>query len=63
VTTISDITVDRIIACSSADESNREILDTLIHMTNADRTLMKFCDAIEDIVGSTSAVVESLRNG
>ena len=63
VATITDTTVDRIISCSSPKESNREIIDTLIHMTDSDSGLVKFCDALEGIMGGSSDVIESLRSG
>ena len=64
VATISDTTVDKIISCSSPTESNRAVIDNLICITDDDSRLVKFCDAIEVIVGSaTDDVVESLRHG
>ena len=62
-TCLSDATVDKIISCSTSQESNREILDTLIHITAMDGSLAKFCNALEGIVGSLSPVMEPLRNG
>ena len=63
VATVTDTTVDKIISCASSGESNREIVDTLIRMTDSDSGLVKFCDALEAIVGSSSDVIESLRSG
>ena len=63
VTLVADATVDKIISCSTSQESNREILDALIDITAIDGSLIKFCNAVEKIVGSTSPVVESLRSG
>ena len=63
VATVLDTTVDKIISCSSSEESNREIVDTLIYMTDSDSGLVKFCDALEAIVGRSSGVIESLRSG
>ena len=63
VTRVSDATVDKILSCSTPQESNREILDTLIHITAMDGSLAKFCNAVERIVGILSPVIESLRNG
>ena len=63
VTLVSDATVDKIISCATSQESNREILDALIDITAIDGSLTKFCNAVEEIVGSRSPVVESLRSG
>ena len=63
VATISDTTVDKIISYSSPGKSNREVLDSLIYITNTNIGLTKFCNALEEIVGCTSDVIESLRNG
>ena len=63
VTLISDTVVDRIISCSTSQESNREVLDTLIDIAASDGNLAKFCNAVEEIVGSKSPAVESLRSG
>ena len=63
VTRVSDATVDKILSCSTSQESNREILDTLIHITAMDGSLAKFCNAVQGIVGILSPVIESLRNG
>ena len=63
VTTVTDTTVDKILSCSSSEDSNKEILDVLICMTDNDSGLTKFCDAIEVILGCTSDVTKSLRSG
>ena len=63
VTTVTDATVDKIISCPTSQESNREILDTLIGISAKHNGLTKFCSAIEKIVGSRSSAVESLRSG
>lgn len=63
VTCVSDATVDKILSCSTPQESNREILDTLIHITAMDGSLVKFCNAVEKIVGGMSPIIEPLRNG
>ena len=63
VISISDTVVDRIISCSTSQESNGEVLDALIDTTAADGSLVKFCNAVEEIVGSRSPTVESLRSG
>lgn len=63
VTLVPDATVDKIISCSTSQESNREILDALIDITAIDGSLTKFCNAVEEIVGSTSPVVELLKSG
>ena len=63
VATVKDTTVDRVVSCSSSREANKEILDTLIYITDRDRKLLKFCNALEKIVGSDSDAVESLRSG
>ena len=62
-TVIDDAIIDRIISCSTSQESNTEILDTLISKTGTDGSLIKFCNAIEEIIGSNSPEVETLRNG
>ena len=63
VISIGDTVVDRIISCSTSQESNGEVLDALIDTTAADGSLAKFCNAVEKIVGSRPPAVESLRSG
>ena len=63
VTMVPDATVDKIISCSTPQESNRQILDELIEITANDGSLTKFCNAIENIVGSKSPIVELLKSG
>ena len=63
VTLVPDATVDRIISCSTSQESNRQILDELIDITAIDGSLTKFCNAVEQIVGSTSPIVGLLKSG
>jgi len=61
-TELSDQTVDRVISCSSSEESNQQILDHLIMKVKRDNDLLEFCSTVEKL-SETSAVVETLRAG
>ena len=61
---MSDRTVDAITSCTSAEESNRKILDFLIIKIKQDQHFLKFCNIIEALVKvDMKAVVQALRDG
>ena len=64
--TIYDEILDRIIACPTAEESNKAILNLAIIFKGSDDDLLEFCSVMEAVIKDkqkVAEVVEPLRNG
>ena len=62
-TIIPDSDVDQILSCSTSKESNKKILDIMIEIIKDDTYLLKFCKALEAMLGNIPTVLRPLRIG